>query len=125
MAWRPHSSRGRPMPPAFSEVQVPVAPVAAADRGAERQPAVSLHRAAQRREHRMLRFARIHRREFLPPPLQQTQTLGLVPDLVAHWMQGYIARHHVDAPFEKRRRKRHAPTNDQRGEPAIEEDEFG
>ena len=43
-----------------------------------------------------------------------------IPDLVAHWMQGYIARHHVDAPFEKRRRKRHGKT-----EPAIEEDEFG
>jgi hypothetical protein len=40
-------------------------------------------------------------------------------------MRGYIARHHVDAPFEKRRRKRHAPTNNQSGEPAIEEDEFG
>jgi len=37
-----------------------------------------------------------------------------------HWMQGYIARHHVDAPFEKRRRKRHAA-----GEPATEEDDFG
>jgi hypothetical protein len=48
-----------------------------------------------------------------------------IPDLVAHWMRGYIARHHVDAPFEKRRRKRHAPTNNQSGEPAIEEDEFG
>jgi hypothetical protein len=48
-----------------------------------------------------------------------------VPDLVAHWMQGYIARHHVDAPFEKRRRKRHAATNNQWGKPAIEEDEFG
>jgi hypothetical protein len=48
-----------------------------------------------------------------------------IPDVVAHWMQGYIARHHVDAPFEKRRRKRHAATNNQWGEPAIEEDEFG
>lgn len=31
-----------------------------------------------------------------------------LPDLVAHWMRSYIARHHVDEPFEKRRRKRHA-----------------
>ena len=48
-----------------------------------------------------------------------------IPDVVAHWMQRYIARHHVDAPFEKRRRKRHAATNNQRGEAPIEEDEFG
>ncbi len=30
-----------------------------------------------------------------------------LPDLVAHWMRSFIARHHVDAPFEKRRRKPH------------------
>jgi len=36
-----------------------------------------------------------------------------IPDLVAHWMQGYIARHHVDAPFEKRRRKRHSAASRQ------------
>jgi hypothetical protein len=40
-----------------------------------------------------------------------------LPDLVAQWMRGFIARHHVDAPFEKRRRKRH--------EAVAEEEEFG
>src|SRR5207253_7758755 len=30
-----------------------------------------------------------------------------LPDLVAQRMSGFIARDHVDAPFEKRRRKRH------------------
>ena len=42
-----------------------------------------------------------------------------MPDLVAHWLRAYIARHHVDAPFEKRRRKRHAATE------GAEEEEFG
>lgn len=40
-----------------------------------------------------------------------------LPDVVAHWMQAYIARYHVDEPFEKRRRKRHAA--------AEEGEEFG
>lgn len=44
-----------------------------------------------------------------------------LPDLVAHWMGSYIARHHVDEPFAKRRRKRHdAPM-----EGIEEEEEFG
>lgn len=43
-----------------------------------------------------------------------------LPDLVAHWMRFYIARHHVDEPFEKRRRKGHEAAGE-----AIEEDELG
>jgi len=44
-----------------------------------------------------------------------------LPDLVAQWMRTYIARHHVDEPFEKRRRKRDKGG----GEAAGEEEEFG
>jgi hypothetical protein len=32
-----------------------------------------------------------------------------MPELVALWLQSYIARYHVEVPFEKRRRKSHAP----------------
>ena len=42
-----------------------------------------------------------------------------MPDLVAHWLRSYIARYHVDAPFEKRQRKRHAAAG------SAEEEEFG
>ena len=33
-----------------------------------------------------------------------------MPDLVAHWLRSYVARHHLDAAFKKLRRKRHVPT---------------
>jgi hypothetical protein len=42
-----------------------------------------------------------------------------MPDLIAHWLRGYIARHHVEVPFEKRRRQRHAAAG------SAEEEEFG
>jgi molybdopterin-guanine dinucleotide biosynthesis protein A len=47
--------------------------------------------------------------------------VATLPDLVAHWMRSYIARHHVDEPFEKRRRKRHQTA----GEAIEEEEELG
>ena len=36
-----------------------------------------------------------------------------LPDVVAHWMRSYIARYHVDEPFEKRRRKRHSSVEEE------------
>src|SRR3990172_834276 len=32
-----------------------------------------------------------------------------MPDAIVAWMRDYIARHHVEAPFQKRRRKPRAP----------------
>ena len=45
-----------------------------------------------------------------------------MPEAVALWLAGYVARHHVDAPFEKRRRKPHP--DGKRRQP-VEEDELG
>jgi len=39
-----------------------------------------------------------------------------MPDVVTHWLRAYVARYHVEEPFEKRRQKPHA---------AIEEEELG
>ena len=39
-----------------------------------------------------------------------------MPDVVSHWLRSYVARYHVEEPFEKRRQKPHA---------AVEEDEIG
>jgi hypothetical protein len=48
-----------------------------------------------------------------------------LPDLVAQWMRTYIARHHVDEPFEKRRRKGREGAGEAVGGFTGEEDEFG
>ena len=45
-----------------------------------------------------------------------------MPEAVALWLAGYVARHHVDAPFEKRPRRRQ--TEGRRMAP-IEEDDLG
>ena len=45
-----------------------------------------------------------------------------MPEVIALWVAGYVARHHVDAPFEKRRRRPH-PDGKQRI--PIEGDEGG
>jgi hypothetical protein len=45
-----------------------------------------------------------------------------MPEAVTLWLAGYVARHHVDAPFRKRRRKPHP---DGKGRQAVEEDELG
>jgi len=45
-----------------------------------------------------------------------------MPEAVALWLSGYIARHHVEAPFAKRRRKPHPDGEDLA---AAEEDELG
>lgn len=45
-----------------------------------------------------------------------------MPEAITLWVAGYVARHHVDAPFEKRKRRPH-PDGKQRV--AIEGDELG
>lgn len=45
-----------------------------------------------------------------------------MPEAVALWLSGYVARHHVEAPFAKRQRKAHP---DGKGLAQAEEDEFG
>jgi hypothetical protein len=45
-----------------------------------------------------------------------------MPDAIAHWVAGYVARHHVDEPFRKRRRTPQ-PGGERRN--AIEEDGLG
>jgi hypothetical protein len=45
-----------------------------------------------------------------------------MPDAVAHWIADFVARHHVDEPFEKRRRKPH-DGGDRQG--PVEDAEFG
>ena len=45
-----------------------------------------------------------------------------MPEVIALWVAGYVARHHVDQPFEKRRR---VPNADSKRRVAAEEDELG
>jgi Protein of unknown function (DUF3305) len=45
-----------------------------------------------------------------------------MPDAIAHWVAGYVARHHVDEPFRKRRRTPQ-PGGERRN--AIDEDGLG
>jgi len=45
-----------------------------------------------------------------------------MPEAIALWMAGYVARHHVDEPFEKRRRR---PSPDGKRRVAVEGDELG
>ncbi len=45
-----------------------------------------------------------------------------MPEAVALWVAGYVARYHVDEPFEKRRRKPH-PDGKRRA--LMDEDELG
>jgi len=45
-----------------------------------------------------------------------------MPEAVSLWLAGYIARHHVDKPFEKRKRKPHP---DGKGREPVGEDELG
>jgi hypothetical protein len=45
-----------------------------------------------------------------------------MPEAIALWVAGYVARHHVDEPFEKRRRR---PSPDGKRHVAVEEDGLG